>query len=38
MLTASPARIQSAGVFNSPPIIMTAGIGPAEEENHAGGR
>jgi hypothetical protein len=37
--SASPARTQSAGLLNSPPIIMTAGsMGGGVLVNQAGGR
>ncbi|CPR07756.1 hypothetical protein BN971_01093 [Mycobacterium bohemicum DSM 44277] len=47
VLTALPARVQSAGVLNCPPIIITVGsfgggLSPASgwcpQVNHAGGR
>ena len=39
MVTASPARIQSAGALNTAPIIMTTGRGGGRgPRNHVGGR
>ena len=39
VLTALPARSQSAGVLNSPPIIITVGsLGGGLVANQAGGR
>ena len=39
VLTASPCRIQSAGVLNWPPIIITVGsVGGGLVEYHVGGR
>ena len=39
VVMALPARSQSAGVLNSPPIIITVGsFGGGLEANHAGGR
>lgn len=39
VLMASPARVQSAGVLNCPPIIITVGSGGGGLlANHSGGR
>ncbi len=39
VLTALPARVQSAGVLNCPPIIITVGNGGGGVvANHSGGR